>query len=49
MSDYSASRIDFLPAGCFGGTAVDVEGTDSGTTIEADTSYAVDIPEGDSA
>jgi hypothetical protein len=49
VPDYSASRTDFLLAGCSGGTTPNAKGTASGTTTEVDTGSAIDIPEGDSA
>jgi hypothetical protein len=48
VPDYSASETDFLLVGSFGGTAVDAEGTASGTAAEEDVGSAVDIPKGDS-
>jgi hypothetical protein len=41
--------MHILLASCSGDTAVDAEGTTSGTAAEADAGSVVDIPKGDSA
>jgi hypothetical protein len=50
VPDYFASDIDFLLVGCVGGTAAAVEGSASGTAVDADAGSGVDVGvlEGDS-
>jgi hypothetical protein len=47
VTDYSASRTDFLPIDCSNYTAADAGVTASGIATDADASSAVDIPDSD--